>query len=124
MFLNLDIEEDNKFLQSQKRLLNKIKLEFGDKKGFVFLDEIQRKESAGSFLKGLYDMNLLCKFIVSGSRNIELKEKISESLMGCKRIFQIRPILWNEFVNFKTEYKYSNRLNNRKNPRKSSAKKR
>ena len=112
LFLNLDIEEDYKFLRSQKSLLDKIRLEFGEKKGFVFLDEIQRKKGAGSFLKGLYDMNLPYKFIVSGSGNIELKEKISESLMGRKRIFQMRPILWREFVNFKTEYKYSDRLHN------------
>ncbi len=110
LFLNLDIEEDNIFLQNQKKLLNKIKLEFGDEKGFVFLDEIQKKENAGSFLKGLYDMNLPYKFIVSGSGNIELKEKISESLMGRKRIFQMRPVLWKEFIDFKTKYKYADRL--------------
>ena len=110
LFFNLDIEEDNEFLQSQKILLQKIRLEFGERPGFIFLDEIQRKEGAGSFLKGLYDMNLPYKFIVSGSGNIELKEKISESLMGRKRVFQMRPILWREFVNFKTEYQYNDEL--------------
>jgi len=50
-------------------LLQKIRLETGDS-GFVFIDEIQRKENAGIFLKGLYDQNLAYKFIVSMSTNL------------------------------------------------------
>ena len=110
LFINLDIEEDNKYIQSQQALLDKIRLEFGDRKVFVFLDEIQKKDNAGTFLKGLYDMGLPHKFIVSGSGNIELKERLSESLMGRKKVFHIKPVLWNEFVNFKTGYKYADRL--------------
>ncbi|HHD92290.1 MAG TPA: ATP-binding protein [Candidatus Portnoybacteria bacterium] len=111
LFLNLDIEGDEKYFESQEKLLNKIKLEFGEKSGFVFIDEIQNKKQAGRFLKGLYDMNLPYKFIVSGSGNIEIKEKIGESLMGRKKLFQMRPITFEEFVNFKTDYKYEKRLN-------------
>jgi predicted AAA+ superfamily ATPase len=32
-----------------------------------FIDEIQRKENAGLFLKGIYDLGLPYKFIISGS---------------------------------------------------------
>lgn len=110
LFLNLDIERDKQFLISQETLIRKIKLEFGKGKGYVFIDEIQRKEDAGVFLKGIYDMNLPYKLIVSGSGSVELKEKIHESLVGRKRIFELPTIAFQEFVDFKTGYRYENRL--------------
>jgi predicted AAA+ superfamily ATPase len=74
---------------SQDNLIQRIRLEFGDEAGFVFIDEIQRKEDAGLFLKGIYDRGFPRKFILSGSGSIELKEKIAESLAGRKRIFEV-----------------------------------
>jgi len=110
VFLNFDFESDNIFLESQEKLLKKLDLEFGGKKGFVFIDEIQRKQNAGLFLKGLYDMNLPYKFIISGSGSLELKEKIHESLAGRKRMFELGTVSFEEFIDFKTEYKYSGKL--------------
>lgn len=111
LVLNYDIERDREFFGSQEKLLNKIELEAGKGRVYVFLDEIQRKENAGLFLKGLYDMNLPYKFIVSGSGSVELKEKIHESLAGRKRIFELDTVSFSEFVNFRTGYKYENKLN-------------
>ena len=110
VFLNLDIEADKRFVASQTSLIRKIELEIGKERGFVFIDEIQRKENSGVFLKGLYDMGLPYKFIVSGSGSVELKEKVHESLVGRKRIFELPTLTFLEFVNFKTDYKYENRL--------------
>jgi len=110
VFLNLDIELDKEFFISQSRLIKKIELELGKQKGFVFIDEIQRKDDAGLFLKGIYDMNLPYKFIGSGSGSVELKEKIHESLVGKKRIFELSPLSFEEFINFKTECRYEDRL--------------
>ena len=98
VFLSLDFESHQPFFRSQANLISKIRLEIGDKKGFVFIDEIQRKENGGLFLKGLYDLDLPCKFIVSGSGSLELKEKIHESLVGRKRIFRLNPVSFEEFV--------------------------
>jgi uncharacterized protein len=109
LFLNLDYEADNKFFSSQDLLLNKIDLEIGSS-GYVFIDEIQRKENAGIFLKGIYDLNLNYKFVISGSGSLELKEKIIESLTGRKRLFELKPITFKEFTNYKTNYKYENKL--------------
>ena len=53
VFLNLDIESDKQFFASQTALIKKIELEIGGERGFVFIDEIQRKENAGIFLKGI-----------------------------------------------------------------------
>jgi predicted AAA+ superfamily ATPase len=110
LFLNLDFEGDARSFRSQEVLLKKIKLEFGEKPGYVFVDEIQRKENAGIFLKGLYDLELPYKFVVAGSGSLELKEKISESLAGRKRLVQMHPVTFEEFVEYKTQYKFSNRL--------------
>ncbi len=111
LFLSLDFESDKQFFASQETLVRKIGLEIGKGRGYVFLDEIQRKEDAGIFLKGLYDMELPYKFIVSGSGSIELKEKIHESLAGRKRIFELPTLSFQEFVNFKTDYRYEQKLN-------------
>ena len=58
IYLNLDFESDFSYFNSQERLLQKIGLEFGNKSGYVFIDEIQRKENAGLFLKGIFDKDL------------------------------------------------------------------
>ena len=108
--LNLDVESDRQHFESQESLLRKIALELGSQGGYVFIDEIQRKEDAGLFLKGLYDMNLPYKFIVSGSGSLELKEKIHESLAGRKRVFELGTLNFIEFTNHKTDYRYEQNL--------------
>ncbi len=110
LYFNLDIEQDSEFFNSQQTLLNKIQLECGNTKAYIFIDEIQQKKDAGRFLKGLYDMELPYKFVVTGSGSLELKEKISEALTGRKYVIEMPPVNFIEFVNFKTGYKYKNRI--------------
>ncbi len=110
LYLNLDIEWDRPHFESQSALLQKIELELSKRRGYVFIDEIQRKENAGLFLKGLFDLKLPYKFIVSGSGSLELKEKIHESLAGRKRLFELTTITFDEFVHHKTDYKYKKDL--------------
>lgn len=110
VWLNLDNEEDKKRFFSQTTLLSYIELHAGKERAYVFIDEIQRKEDAGLFLKGIFDMNTPYKFIVSGSGSLELKAKIPESMAGRKRLFTIDPISFEEYVNFKTQYRYENKL--------------
>ena len=109
LFLNCDLDNDRPYFESQNNLFTKVRLEIGNN-GYVFLDEIQRKDNAGLFLKGLSDMNLPYKFIVSGSGSLELKEKVAESLAGRKRIFILNPLSFEEFVNYKTQYHYEKKL--------------
>jgi predicted AAA+ superfamily ATPase len=110
LFLSLDFEHDRQYFSSQQSLLKRVSLEMGNKKGFVFIDEIQRKENAGLFLKGIYDMDVPYKFIVSGSGSIDLKAKIRESMVGRKRVYELSPVSLKEFVNFRTDYKYEDRF--------------
>jgi len=110
LYLSMDIQEDRTHFESQQDLINRIELEFGNEKGFVFLDEIQRKKDAGVFLKGIYDREIPYKLVVSGSGSLELKENIHESLAGRKRVFELPPVSFKEFVNYETDYEYSDRL--------------
>lgn len=110
VFLNLDYEWDRQYFDSQEICIRKIQLEIGSGEWYVFIDEIQRKENAWLFLKWMYDKKLPYKFIVSWSWSLELKEKIHESLAGRKRFFEMKPVDFEEFVDFKTDYKYSDKL--------------
>lgn len=110
IFFNLDIEKDKQYFTTQEALIAQIKLYLGNNQGFIFIDEIQRKENAGLFLKGIYDMNLPYKFIVSGSGSLELKEKIHESLSGRKLIFTLNTLSLKELINYRTDYLYENDL--------------
>ncbi|HFA51488.1 MAG TPA: ATP-binding protein [Bacteroidetes bacterium] len=109
-FFNLDIYSDKGYFKNQEVFLQKLKLELADRPAVVFIDEIQRKENAGLFLKGIYDRDLPYKFIVSGSGSLELKEKIQESLTGRKRLYEMQPVTFEEMVHYKTEYKYEGKL--------------
>lgn len=110
VFLNLDVDDHKQFFASQTALINYLRLQVGETRSFIFIDEIQRKEDAGLFLKGIYDMQLPYKFIVSGSGSLDLKAKIKESMAGRKQLFYIDPVSFEEFVNYKTEYKYEDKL--------------
>ena len=110
LFLSLDFEYDREYFLSQQNLIKKIELELGREKGVVFIDEIQRKENAGLFLKGIHDLGLPYKFIVSGSGSVDLKAKIKESMVGRKRVYELYPVSLVEFVNFKTDYRYKGNL--------------
>ena len=110
VFLNLDSQEDARFFVSQRALIDKLRLEFGSGRGYAFIDEIQRKNDASIFLKGIYDQDLPYKLIVSGSGSIELKENVHESLAGRKLMFEVLPLSFSELANFRTGYRYADRL--------------
>jgi len=110
VFLSLDYDSDGRYFSTQESLIEKIRLEIGSGPGFVFIDEIQRREDAGLFLKGLQDRGLEYKFIVSGSGSVDLKAKIKESMLGRKRVYEVYPLSLLEFVEFRTDYRYSGKL--------------
>ena len=95
-YFNLDVLEDRFYFSSQNKLIEKAKRMIG-KKGVVFIDEIQRLENAGLFLKGLYDLGTEYKFIVSGLGSLELKSNVVEPLTGRKKIIYCFPLSFEEF---------------------------
>ena len=100
-YYNLDVFRQRKIIEDQTAFLRYLKNTTSNKPCFVIIDEIQRIDNPGLFLKGIYDLGLPFKLIVSGSSSLEIKAKISEPLTGRKRIFQLYPLNFNEFVNFK-----------------------
>lgn len=66
----------------------------------VALDELQLAPSSPSAIKYLFDHHGI-KFIVTGSSSYYLKHLFSESLAGRKKIFELYPLDFGEFLGFK-----------------------
>src|SRR3972149_3224071 len=81
---NLDLITDRTLFESQTEFIKFLKERIGKEKLFVFVDEAQRVGNAGIFFKGIYDLDLLVKFVLTGSSALEIKSKIHESLTGRK----------------------------------------
>ncbi|MCK6692592.1 MAG: ATP-binding protein [Thermoanaerobaculia bacterium] len=70
----------------------------------IALDEIQLAKNIPSVIKSLYDTYDV-KFIVSGSSSFYIKNHFSESLAGRKKIFEMWPLDFREFLVFKEAWK-------------------
>lgn len=66
----------------------------------VAIDEIQLVPDSPSVIKYLYD-HYNIKFIVTGSSSYYLKNLFSESLSGRKKLFELFPLDFGEFLTFK-----------------------
>lgn len=71
-----------------------------DKKMYIAIDEIQLYPEISGVLKYLYD-NYDIKFIATGSSSYYLKNLFGESLSGRKRIFELFPLDFGEYLIFK-----------------------
>ncbi len=110
LFYNLDIVRDWEHFTGQEQFINQLQAKTGNQRHYVFIDEIQRLENAGHFLKGIFDRDLPHKLIVSGSGSLELKEKVTESLVGRKRNFYLYTVSPGEHAAYRTDYQYGERL--------------
>ena len=104
IYLDLErIENQNIFLQNSykdiERSLELLGFDFSQP-GIIGLDEIQMSKNSSSVIKALYD-EYGVKFIVTGSSSFYLKNHFSESLAGRKRIFEMYPLDFEEFLQFK-----------------------
>lgn len=100
-YYNLDVVADREIIENQKEFLRFLENSTKAKKVFVIIDEVQRLESPGLYLKGIYDLDPGYKLIVSGSSSLEIKAKIIEPLTGRKKTFHLTTLSFDEFVNFK-----------------------
>ncbi len=71
------------------------------KEFLLILDEIQKLNDPSNLLKLLHDHFEQGKVIASGSSSLEIKSKFSDSLAGRKKIFHIRPLCFDEFLEFR-----------------------
>lgn len=74
-------------------------LNFSDK-AYIFLDEIQFSPSIPSVVKYFYD-HYQIKFFLTGSASFYIKNLFSESLAGRKYLFELYPLDFEEFLQFK-----------------------
>lgn len=72
-----------------------------DKKAYIFLDEIHRKEGWESWIRKKYDQKTNNKFVISGSCSYLLKKEYSTLLTGRNLTFEIFPLSFEEFLLFK-----------------------
>ena len=70
-------------------------------KTYIFLDEAQRLENVGLFVKYLYDQNKNIKFVLTGSASLDIKAKIKEPLTGRKQEFFLAPLTLKEITHFR-----------------------
>jgi len=70
------------------------------KPAVIALDEIQLIKTLPSFIKYVYDTYRV-KFIVTGSSSYYLKNQFTESLAGRKIIYEMYPLSFDEFLQFK-----------------------
>ena len=99
--LNLeDLDILKELTKSPKELLKFITDE--KEKNYFLIDEIQYLEEPTNFLKYLYDLHRdKVKLIVTGSYLLEVKGKFKDSLVGRKIGFNLTPLTFEEFVDFK-----------------------
>ena len=106
-YFNLDILSDLEKLQNQTDFINFLKEQIRDKqKIYVLVDEAQKVNNPGAFFKGVYDLELPIKLILTGSASLEIKAKIIESMAGRKRIFKVFPFSFEEFLKTKKDDRF------------------
>ena len=100
LFINL---EDKKIIKdSLDDIYNSYKETINpDKKSYIFLDEIHKKQGWEAWIRKKYDLNTKDKFIVSGSCSYLLKKEYSTLLTGRNITFEIFPLSFEEFLLFK-----------------------
>ena len=101
-YFNLDLTKDLSLFSQQENIINFIKdRKRGDDTLYLFIDEAQKIVNAGTFLKGIYDLKLGVKFVLTGSSSMEIKSKIQEALTGRKKVFKLMPLSFNEYAAYK-----------------------
>lgn len=78
----------------------------GDKRLFVFIDEIQNFPEITKIIKYLIDKYNV-KFIVTGSSNYYLKNLFPESLSGRKFLFVLQPLSFSEYLFFNDKIEFN-----------------
>jgi uncharacterized protein len=96
-YFNLDLSSISEFLEDQGSFLRFIDAERAQNT-FVFIDEVQRLPDPGRFIKGLHDLRLPLKFILTGSSSLDIRTKAHEALTGRKRVFHIETLSFSEYI--------------------------
>lgn len=105
--LYIDLEERSMLdlcNQGTEKVIDYLKAKMYDlsKRLYLFIDEIQYLDNPSSFLKLFYDRyGSDIKLVVSGSSSFAIKSKFTDSLTGRILDFELFPLSFNEFLNFR-----------------------
>lgn len=108
VFLDMDIGANLEFGEDLQKLMDLLVLNGYSQsleRFYLFVDEFQRVPSMVNILKNLYDHYQNIKIFASGSSSLSIKNNIKESLAGRKFIFDIYPLDFEEFIEFKQDKK-------------------
>ncbi len=99
LFINLEDKKLTKdsledIYQSYRANLNP------DKKAYIFLDEIHKKDGWESWIRKKYDLRSNDKFVISGSCSYLLRKEYSTLLTGRNLTFEVFPLSFLEFLSF------------------------
>lgn len=95
LFEDIDYDDIFQKIVQEKRLDPK-------KKIYIFIDEAQNFPEISKIAKYLYD-HYQVKFVLTGSASYYLKNLFPESLAGRKIIFELYPLTFREYLDFKGE---------------------
>ncbi|WP_127126030.1 ATP-binding protein [Pseudoflavitalea rhizosphaerae] len=74
------------------------------KKLYIIIDEVQYANNPSNFLKLLYDKyHDSIKIIATGSSGFYIDKSFKDSLAGRKKVFEIYPLSFDEYLHFKQE---------------------
>lgn len=109
-YFNLEDIGHLKICQNAENLFSYLRDKAADvqkDKIFLIIDEFHYINNATKLFKLIYDLYPNVKILASGSSSIEIQKHLKESLAGRKRVYNLYPLSFEEFVRFKSEDKYS-----------------
>lgn len=116
LFLDTDIVSNYEKISTFENFMNTLKTngyaEEQKEKFYVFLDEFQKHPSLVAIMKNVYDSFNNIKIYASGSSSLAIKSQIQESLAGRKKVHEIHPLDFEEFIYFKQDNILSEQLKN------------
>ncbi|MFW5720628.1 MAG: ATP-binding protein, partial [Candidatus Dojkabacteria bacterium] len=99
-YFNLDYDLQD-FITDPTEFIAYIESKKNTQNTMIFIDEAQRLENIGLFVKYIYDRKLQYKFILSGSASLDIQSKVKEPLTGRKKEFYLGSLTLSEILTFK-----------------------
>ena len=75
-------------------------------KVFLIIDEFHYIKNATKLFKVIYDLFPQTRILASGSSSVEIQKHLKESLAGRKKVYNLYPLSFEEFIRFRNEDEY------------------
>jgi len=90
-------------IDSLRTYLQDSGLDIKKHKAFLIIDEFHYIKNATKLFKVIYDLFPKIKILASGSSSIEIQKHLKESLVGRKKVYNLYPLSFEEFLRFRNE---------------------